>query len=463
LPKRINQEDSSDSVGSSVSLNHSSETQVERSSLSKNAAEAEIANSYNLAPLHQSKIAQAIYKTVNQFQPLEPKLILPKRMNSQVYQPSTSLGENFSSLANLSTKVGTDVKSEIGKTVERSHPIPTQSTIAPEITSTPNTSQQAELSLILPKRINQNTSSDSVSSSVNLNPSSKTQVERSSLSKNAAGTANANSYNSAPLHQSKISQLISQPLNQSQLLEPKLILPKRIASEVYQSSSSSENNFISSPKLLPRAGTDVKFEIEKTVERSHPISTQPTIASEITSTPNTSQQAELSLILPKRINQDTLSDSANDSILAKRETENVGRKQDALNTSRVAIAKEIAVAANPLKQQSMIWRKTASTPSAENGFSSATNKNTQTAMPFVTSSRLVQGQINRKMSISSNSDYLYAAEMESEMPTNAASFPQETSRANCNVNVAEVAEQVSRILQRELTIERERRGMNLWY
>jgi hypothetical protein len=67
------------------------------------------------------------------------------------------------------------------------------------------------------------------------------------------------------------------------------------------------------------------------------------------------------------------------------------------------------------------------------------------------------------MSTSFNSDYLYAAEMESEVSTNTASFPQETSKENCHVNVAEVAEQVSRILQRELTIERERRGMNLWY
>ncbi|HEY9607568.1 MAG TPA: hypothetical protein V6C85_38640, partial [Allocoleopsis sp.] len=341
LPKRINQDNSSDSAGSSVSLNHSPETQVERSSLSKNAAEPESTNSYNSAPINPSKVIQKIAGTLNQAQPLEPKLIFPKRINAEVYQPSTSLREKFSSSPKLSTGAGTNLYSEIiGQTVERSRPPTAQPTVAPEITYTPNISQQVELSLILPKRINQDTSQESVGSSVSLNHSSETQIKRLSLSKNAAKTASANSYTSAPINPSKVTQGIAGTLNQSQPLEPKLILPKRIDPEVYQPSTSSGENFSSSPKVITGMGADVKSEIGKTVERSRPIPTQPTVASEITSTPNTSQQTELSLILPKRINQDISFNSANDSILAKRETknENVETKQDDLNTSNVAIA-----------------------------------------------------------------------------------------------------------------------------
>jgi hypothetical protein len=41
--------------------------------------------------------------------------------------------------------------------------------------------------------------------------------------------------------------------------------------------------------------------------------------------------------------------------------------------------------------------------------------------------------------------------------------PVQTTTPVREVNVAQIAEQVSRILQRQLTVERERRGMNLWY
>ncbi len=111
----------------------------------------------------------------------------------------------------------------------------------------------------------------------------------------------------------------------------------------------------------------------------------------------------------------------------------------------------------------MVWRKSASTATSGNSLSKVTNSNTQKSLPLAISPASVQGQLSREPFVTSNPTSFASAEMGNGMHGSTQPTPVQTTTPVREVNVAQIAEQVSRILQRQLTVERERRGMNLWY
>ncbi|MFK0735475.1 MAG: hypothetical protein HEQ35_03305 [Gloeotrichia echinulata IR180] len=119
----------------------------------------------------------------------------------------------------------------------------------------------------------------------------------------------------------------------------------------------------------------------------------------------------------------------------------------------MAIAREIPASANFGGEHNMIWRKSDNTTTSEKFFSGVTNSNTQPGMPrAINSGSDRHGYIARTMSSTSSPTSDGAAETENT--------PLQTSKPDREINVAQIAEQVSRILSRQLTVERERRGMS---
>ena len=130
-----------------------------------------------------------------------------------------------------------------------------------------------------------------------------------------------------------------------------------------------------------------------------------------------------------------------------------------LATTSIAVVPEIPsreVPGNLSVPTNLVWRKTTSEP-ARTVFSAANNGYTDSSLPSVS----LPVNPNRPNILRQMSNT--ASEMEA-MPSNPA-IPAIAQTANQTpvVNVADIAEQVSRLLFRQLTVERERRGISQWY
>ncbi|MDB9421245.1 hypothetical protein PN467_12145 [Microcystis aeruginosa CS-563/04] len=130
-----------------------------------------------------------------------------------------------------------------------------------------------------------------------------------------------------------------------------------------------------------------------------------------------------------------------------------------LATTLIAVVPEIPsreVPGNLSVPTNLVWRKTTSEP-ARTVFSAANNGYTDSSLPSVS----IPVNPNRPNILRQMSNT--ASEMEA-MPSNAA-IPAIAQTANQTpvVNVADIAEQVSRLLFRQLTVERERRGISQWH
>ena len=130
-----------------------------------------------------------------------------------------------------------------------------------------------------------------------------------------------------------------------------------------------------------------------------------------------------------------------------------------LATTSIAVVPEIPsreVPGNLPVPTNLVWRKTTSEP-ARTVFSAANNGYTDSSLPSVS----IPVNPNRPNSLRQMSNT--TSEMEA-VPSNPA-IPAITQTPNQTpvVNVADIAEQVSRLLFRQLTVERERRGMSQWY
>jgi hypothetical protein len=116
-------------------------------------------------------------------------------------------------------------------------------------------------------------------------------------------------------------------------------------------------------------------------------------------------------------------------------------------------ASEISVRLSLLPETKLIWRKQAGLSLSQ--YSMSMNGATPQALP------LSPGLANR------SANWIARQTADSAMgemsTTSAMSTPTPSpSQPSSEVNVAQIAEQVSRILARQLVVERERRGMNLW-
>ncbi|MFN5970013.1 MAG: hypothetical protein ACK48H_08670 [Microcystis sp.] len=130
-----------------------------------------------------------------------------------------------------------------------------------------------------------------------------------------------------------------------------------------------------------------------------------------------------------------------------------------LATTSIAVVPEIPsreVPGNLSVPTNLVWRKTTSEP-ARTVFSAANNGYTNSSLPSVS----IPVNPNRPNILRQMSNT--ASEMEA-MPSNPA-IPAIAQTANQTpvVNVADIAEQVSRLLFRQLTVERERRGISQWH
>jgi len=130
-----------------------------------------------------------------------------------------------------------------------------------------------------------------------------------------------------------------------------------------------------------------------------------------------------------------------------------------LATTSIAVVPEIPsreVPGNLSIPTNLVWRKTTSEP-ARTVFSAANNGYTDSSLPSVS----IPVNPNRPNILRQMSNT--TSEMEA-VPSNPA-IPAITQTPNQTpvVNVADIAEQVSRLLFRQLTVERERRGMSQWY
>ena len=136
------------------------------------------------------------------------------------------------------------------------------------------------------------------------------------------------------------------------------------------------------------------------------------------------------------------------------------------DSDRVAVAAEIPAHLTPGQQQSLVWRQTSDEASSENFFSAATTSGTTTALPLAIHSVNRHGQrIARQPeiiapTIEESADKQQARESIKTMNMNLMPAPAQASVPAREINVGQIAEQVSRILCRQLSVERERRGIS---
>ncbi|MBW4423090.1 MAG: hypothetical protein KME50_01135 [Nostoc desertorum CM1-VF14] len=118
---------------------------------------------------------------------------------------------------------------------------------------------------------------------------------------------------------------------------------------------------------------------------------------------------------------------------------------------QVAVSREIPGNITSKAQPTMIWHQSSQVGTPGNNFSHASNGGTNNSLPFAITP-VHHNAIARQAT---------AAPMSRTMPVSnpSMSMPRQTAMPIPEINVAEIAEQVSRILCRQLTVERERRGM----
>ncbi|RQH18200.1 hypothetical protein D4Z78_15960 [Okeania hirsuta] len=106
----------------------------------------------------------------------------------------------------------------------------------------------------------------------------------------------------------------------------------------------------------------------------------------------------------------------------------------------------------------MVWLKSTDGLQANEGLSTKNPYSEKIALPLAITPINTHGSIARKTNAVDNSTVQLAMEGNSTTPMSAPGTASGTP-----LDVAKVAEQVSRILARQLAVERERRGVGKWY
>jgi hypothetical protein len=147
-------------------------------------------------------------------------------------------------------------------------------------------------------------------------------------------------------------------------------------------------------------------------------------------------------------------------VLRKATTENL-EEEIQRQPERLAVSREIPGNMASLPQSTMVWRKSSQSAVLENNFSHASNGGTNNSLPLAIAPVHHNGQANGRSPRYANALQTSPAPMSKTMPMSnpTMSMPRQAAMPIPEINVAEIAEQVSRILCRQLTVERERRGM----
>lgn len=144
----------------------------------------------------------------------------------------------------------------------------------------------------------------------------------------------------------------------------------------------------------------------------------------------------------------------------QQEQSSTATKVDTPNSQRMAVAAEIPVQKTTLSQRGIVWRKSANESSSGMPLGSQFSRDDKNALPLAINLRNGNEQIARQSISASSSMPQTSTEMGNSMSADAGSLPTPIPTSASQVNVAQIAEQVSRILSRQLIVERERRGMN---
>lgn len=125
--------------------------------------------------------------------------------------------------------------------------------------------------------------------------------------------------------------------------------------------------------------------------------------------------------------------------------------------NRLPISPEISIRPNATLETRMIWRKQAQTPLS----APAVQGNNHASLPFVQGWASSPGnRIARQTATGASATGGTAVSAGGTVPSTGSTPP--TPSQALPINIAQLAEQVSRILSRQLMVERERRGINLW-
>ncbi|MFB2875393.1 hypothetical protein [Floridanema aerugineum] len=504
LPKRINPENLPSSESGEVNLSNSSQIGIKQSSINKKSPQQNAAILSENPTQNPPPVVDEITQSLQSLQQAEPNLILPKRLNQDIFQGSNS------SEFNLSPSFKSEIEKSSIRKSNPQHNVATPSKnatenppyVVGEITQSLPSLQQAQSDLILPKRLNQDILQSSNSSEFNLSPSSQSETEKSSVRKSNPQQNVAILSENPTENQPHVVGEITQSLQSLQQFEPNLILPKRLNQEALQGSDNSSDRWKYSN--LPSGKARIKrpsFKKNSTLNNfaNAPLNKtqhQPVTVEKVIQDSRAKHAEEL-LILPKRISHGTaelstsnVSDEQPTRItqtaqpvfkelaempLVMRDTSGkvdnsfkefkvASGRSHSTATTPLAIASEIPVTANSTGHQNMIWRKNTSEPSSGHSLPHVTSSNNQNSLPLAISPAIVQKQIAREsLTTSHPTSFKSAGQIANPMSGNNGAIPAQTTTQVQAVNVAEIAEQVSRILYRQLTVERERRGMNLWY
>lgn len=307
--------------------------------------------------------------------------------------------------------------------------------IAKETPSISPASQPSSQALILPKR--GNSSAESQPTTVLQTKVDPTQSYQGSMHVRP--------------HSDSIPSIASAPLTRSsnQLSNQPFVLVKPESNQANH-------------KLTP----NLSFNVEKVAQPSVSSNISANISSATTppitlpivrENPVTSQQLHQSsqtLVLPKRNNQPVANPAADFVDSSNKKTIRSQKHSDAspysqpqqdntaanFTVSAYPTAPELPVTVMPLEQHSLIWRKSAGTNSTH-------------ASPLQiqqSASAISRAHTSQSSMISSSA--------EPSLPAPTEATPSSMSAPN----TAQLAEQVGRILHRQLTVERERRGIQLW-
>ena len=148
--------------------------------------------------------------------------------------------------------------------------------------------------------------------------------------------------------------------------------------------------------------------------------------------------------------------------LVQRQIANISRAAesslgDATNR-RAAVTAEIRAASSGASKPAMVWRQSADRAPSGGALADGTTGNARIALPLaISAARGGEPQVARQ---AATAEPASSTNSESTGPVAATTTPA-TPPAN-EIDVAQLAEQVSRVIARQLTVERERRGRSGW-
>ncbi|MBD2358706.1 hypothetical protein H6G41_29620 [Tolypothrix sp. FACHB-123] len=142
-------------------------------------------------------------------------------------------------------------------------------------------------------------------------------------------------------------------------------------------------------------------------------------------------------------------DEANSPLVLRKATNENLEEEIQRQPEQVAVSREIPGNMASLPQSTMVWRKSSQFATPGNNFSDASNGGTNNSFPLAITP------------VHHNAIARQTAPMSRTIPMSnpTMSMPRQAAMPVPEINVAEIAEQVSRLLCRQLTVERERRGM----